>query len=423
MMTREQAVKFLKNKPYKFGHMLGFTKLTELHNKWIVDMVRGSGDKTLQAHRASYKTTCVSIALALTILLFPNRRTMFLRKTDSDVKEIINQVKKILENEVCLYFVQCIYGINLRITASNAGELSTNLTNDPRGTSQLVAFGCGASLTGKHFDRIFTDDIVNVSDRISRADRERTKLTYQELQNIKNRDGRIFNTGTPWHKDDCFTLMPAAEKYDCYTTGLITPEKLGEIKKSMTASLFAANYELRHIAEEDIIFDNPKMDEDFKLVLNGIAHVDAAYGGEDYTAFTICKKHDDKYYVLGKLWHKHVDECQDEIKQLMEEYRANKIFCESNGDKGYLAKELRKKDLKAITYRESQNKFLKITSYLKGAWENVYFVTGTDKEYINQICEFNENIEHDDAPDSLASIIRKLYGKNTEPFESVLGLI
>ena len=27
--------------------------------------------------------------------------------------------------------------------------------------------------------------------------------------------GRLTNTGTPWHKDDCFTLMPAAEKYDC----------------------------------------------------------------------------------------------------------------------------------------------------------------------------------------------------------------
>lgn len=422
-MNREQAVKFLKYKPYKFGHLLGFTKLTKLHNEWIIDMVRGVGDKTLQAHRASYKTTCVSIALALIMLLFPNKRTMFLRKTDSDVKEIINQVKKILENERYRYFVQCIYGVNLKITTSNYGELSTNLTNDPRGTSQLVAFGCGSSLTGKHFDRIFTDDIVNVSDRISKAERDKTKLIYQELQNIKNRDGRIFNTGTPWHKDDCFTIMPNPEKFDCYQTGLITPEKLEEIKKSMTASLFSANYELKHIADEDVIFDNPKINEDFKLILNGIAHVDAAYGGEDYTAFTICKKQNDKYYVFGKLWHKHVDECLDDIKLCMQETRANKIYCENNGDKGYLAKELRKKELKAITYRESQNKFLKITSYLKGAWENVYFVTGTDKEYINQICEFNENAEHDDAPDSLASIIRKLYSKNTDEFESVLGLI
>lgn len=423
MITREQAVMFLKYKPYKFGHLLGFTKLTELHNKWIIDMVRGSGDKTLQAHRASYKTTCVSIALSIIILLMPNKRTMFLRKTDSDVKEIINQVKKILENEKYRYFVNCIYGVDLKITTSNYGELSTNLTNDPRGTSQLVAFGCGSSLTGKHFDRIFTDDIVNVTDRVSKAERDKTKLIYQELQNIKNRDGRIFNTGTPWHKDDCFTIMPNIERYDCYSTGLIAEEKLNEIKKSMTASLFSANYELKHIADEDVIFDNPRIGEDIKKALNGIAHVDAAYGGEDYTAFTVCKKDGGNYYIFGKLWHKHVDECFDNISLYMSELRAAKIYCEDNGDKGFAAKEMRKRGLRAITYHESQNKYLKITSYLKGEWGNVYFVAGTDNEYINQVCEYNENAEHDDAPDSLASLIVKLYGKKTEKFNSILGLV
>ena len=36
------------------------------------------------------------------------------------------------------------------------------------------------------------------------------------------------------------------------------------------------------------------------------------------------------------------------------------------------------------------------------------------EEYINQICEFNEFADHDDAPDSLASIIRKLYTRNDD---------
>ena len=58
-------------------------------------------------------------------------------------------------------------------------------------------------------------------------------------------------------------------------------------------------------------------------------------------------------------------------------------------------------------YHEDMNKYLKITSYLKGAWQDVIFVAGTDKEYINQVCDYNENADHDDAPDSLASIIRK----------------
>ena len=50
-MTRKQAIDFLTKKPYRFGIMLGFDKLSEVHNKWIIDMVKGKDDKTLQASR------------------------------------------------------------------------------------------------------------------------------------------------------------------------------------------------------------------------------------------------------------------------------------------------------------------------------------------------------------------------------------
>ena len=421
-MTREQAVNFLLTSPYKLGHMLGFTKLTDLHNAWILDMLKGEGDRTLQAHRASYKTTCVSIALALIIILLPNKRTLFLRKTDADIKEIIKQVQKILKDPHTQYFVQCIYGVNLKLTVESATEINTNLTTDIRGTSQLVGMGCGSSITGKHFDRIFTDDIVNINDRVSKAERDRTKLVYQELQNIKNRDGRIFNTGTPWHKDDCFAIMPEAEKFDCYSTGLISDEQLEVIKKSMTRSLFAANYELRHIAAEDVIFQNPQTGADPSEVEQGDCHIDAAYGGEDYTAFTICKKKDGKYYVYGRCWRKHIDDVQDEIISLRKAFNAGRIHCENNGDKGYLGKALRQKGERVNIYRENMNKFLKITSYLKAEWENVIFVAGTDKEYIDQICDYNENAEHDDAADSLASIVRILWKRkeNDNNYVSIL---
>lgn len=410
-MTREQAVMFLKEKPYKFGHLVGFTKLTELHNKWIIDMVRGEGDKTLQAHRGSYKTTCVSIALSFIIVLLPNLRTLFMRKTDADIKEIISQVKKILLSEQMRYFVKTIYGVDLKLTVATANEISTNLTNDPRGTSQLVGIGMGSSITGKHFDRIFTDDIVNVQDRISKAERDKTKVAYQELQNIKNRGGRIFNTGTPWHKDDAFELMPNPEKWDCNSTGLMSEEEIDGLRKGMTASLFAANYLLKHIAAEDVIFENPQIGADPALVEQGECHIDAAYGGEDWTAFTICRKTNGKYYVLGKCWRKHVDDVEDEIIQIRKSFNAGRINCENNGDKGYLGKELRAKGERVNIYHESMNKYLKITTYLKSEWESVIFVKGTDEEYINQICDYNENAEHDDCPDSLASLVRQLWNK------------
>lgn len=410
-MTREAAIAILLNEPVKVGYAVGFDKLTALHNRWITEMIRGTQDKTLQAHRGSYKTTCVSVALACIFVLLPNKKTLFLRKTDADVKEVIRQVRNILLSPPMQEAARLIHGKDMVLTTQTASELSSNLPGDSKGTSQIVAMGINGSITGKHFDRIFTDDIVNVQDRTSKAERDRTKIVYQELQNIRNRGGRIFNTGTPWHKEDCFSLMPNIERHDCYSTGLISKEQLQIIREAMTASLFAANYELRHIASDDVIFTSPQTGADPALAEQGICHIDASYGGEDGTAFTICKKSGGKYYIYGRLWQKHVDDCLPEIIRLRKAFNARIIYCERNADKGYLAKALRDKGERADTYHEKTNKFVKITSYLKSEWKNVVFVAGTDAEYINQICDYTENAEHDDAPDSAASIVRKLWNK------------
>ena len=412
-MTQQEAIKILKDEPIRIGWAVGFKDLRGLHNQWMHEMITATNDRLLQSHRGSYKTTCVSIAIACMIVLLPNKKIMFMRKTDSDVKEVVRQVQNILVSPCMQALCELIHGKPLLFTTASGTEISTNLSKDSKGTVQLYGCGISGSLTGKHFDFIFTDDIVNVQDRISKAERDHTKMIYQELQNIRNRGGRIFNTGTPCHKDDAFSLMPEPQKYDCYTTGLIDSEQLETIRQSMTASLFAANYELRHIASDDIIFDNPAKGADPALVEQGICHIDAAYGGEDYTAFTICCKRDGEYYVYGKIWQKNVDDVQDEIIRLRKAFNAGKIYCENNGDKGYLAKALRNKGERVCVYHENMNKFVKITSYLKSEWGNVQFVAGTDENYINQICDYNENAEHDDAPDSLASMIRLLWKKKT----------
>lgn len=425
---QKKTIKWLIKRPVEVGHLLGFDKLTDLHNEWMVDMITGEDDETLQSHRGSYKTTCVSISLAIIILLFPTLKTMFMRKTSNDVAEVVAQVKKILLSEYFQYLSMVIWGCELILVVDRYDQITTNLAvADPRGTPQLVALGTQGSLTGKHFDRIFTDDIVNISDRVSKAERERTKIVYQELQNIINRGGRIFNTGTPWHKEDAFSIMPEPKKYDCYETGLIEPDKLEKIKSLMTASLFAANYELRHIASDDVIFKEARTGADRALAEQGNCHIDAAYEGSDYTAFTICRKADGIYYVLGKLWRKHVDDVEDEIIRIRKEMNAGRISCEKNGDKGYLGKSLRQKGERTHIYHENMNKFIKITTYLKAEWSNVVFVEGTDAEYIQQILDYNENAEHDDAPDSLACMVRELWrkgnsGTDTDAYENFLFL-
>jgi len=411
-------------RPVDIAHALGFTLLNDLHNDWMREMFNGVEDETLQAHRGSYKTTCVAVVLALLVVCKPNLKIAFFRKTDRDVKDIIKQIQKMLHSDVLIYIARVLWNKDLELLTENSTEILTNLPDDPRGGAQLVGLGIGGSITGKHYDIIFTDDIVNVDDRTSKSEREKTRLFYQELQNIKNRDYRckIFNTGTPWHKEDAFELMPPAIKFDVYSTGLISPEEQASIRAKMLPSLYAANYELKHIAGEDVVFRDPHLGADPSVLFDcECTHIDAAYGGQDYTAMTLCTKKDGKFYIYGKLWRKHVDDVTADILSIHESFRAGRIYCENNGDKGYLAKALRGYGEKVNTYHEGMNKMLKISTFLKFNWERVYFVQGTDEKYLQQILDYNEEADHDDAPDSCASAIRIMGPKRETAYSSPFG--
>lgn len=407
-MNTEQLIRELKAKPDNYLRLMGFGRKSPVYREWMRIMVFGKEDETIQAFRGSGKTTCVAGSLALIMVLYPNLRVAFMRKTDSDVKEVIAQVRKMLESEDTRAISLAIWGVQVVLTTSTQNELSTNLTNDPRGSSQLTGMGVNGSLTGKHYDVIFTDDIVNLKDRTSRAEREHTKQVYMELQNIKNRGGRIVNTMTPWHVDDAGSLMPKPRKWD-YTTmpEVMTDEDAKHIKERMTPSLWAANYELRFIPSDDVIFTSPKTGADQSLVEGGECHVDAAYHGEDFTAFTAMAVHDGVRYVYGRMWRKHVD---DVMPLIMDDYRRlmlGRLYTETNADKGYSARAFKELGARVVPYPESMNKHMKIVTHLKAAWPSIVFVEGTDQAYIDQICDYTEDAEHDDAPDSLASLCQR----------------
>ena len=412
-MTEEAKVLLAELKPQveELGRQVGFPDLTPLHGQWIRDMVWGEEDYTLQAHRGSFKSSCLAIAISLILVIYPTRNIIFLRKTDSDVSEMMGMVSKILSSRVIRNIVKIAYHQELKVEGESMNHLSTNLWTSPMGAPQLLGLGIRASITGKHAFYVITDDICNKDDRESRAERERTKRQYDELQNIRNKGGRIINLGTPWHKEDVFSRMPNIERYDCYTTGLISPEQLDRLRQSMAPSLFAANYELKHIASSELIFDtSPRFTSDPSVMRDGVAHVDAAYGGSDYTAFT-CGKLDwdsDTLYLYGKIWHKAVDKVMDPIIEEAQRLLCEPIKCEKNGDKGFLLREFFNRGVYASGYNESMNKFVKICTYLKKWWPKIVFLEGTDPEYIDQILDYTENAEHDDAPDSAACVCRIL---------------
>lgn len=409
----------IKENPYKIAKDIGFTDVIKYpHNEWMQHIIKDKGDYTLLAHRGSYKSSCLSVCIALMMVLYPQSNIIFLRKADNDVAEMIRMVKKALESNALQSICRILYhNKSITLTESTASSITTNLFLSASGSSQLLGIGLKSSITGKHADIVITDDICNISDRISKAERERTKLQYQELQNIRNRGGRIINTGTKWHEEDVFSLIDDINIYDCYDTKLISEEKLQEIRDSMTPSLFACNYELRIIASEDVIFTNAQTGGDPTLCEQGYMQLDSAFYGEDYTAWSIMQRHDDKYYVYGKMKRKHVEECYDEIKADYERFMCGRLYNENNADKGMVGKELRKLGMKVILYHEDMNKYMKIVTYLKAIWKDLIFVEGTDAEFINQIEDFYEDAEHDDAPDSVASLARIYSSKSKSEYK------
>ncbi|MBO2515948.1 MAG: hypothetical protein CW338_01540 [Clostridiales bacterium] len=394
--------------PLLLGHGLGFRDLTPMHGAWMEKMLRAKEDMTLQAHRGSYKTTCLGIVIALIMLTERDKNIIFLRKTDNDVAEVIRLVHRILRSGPVSGWLRA-RGEELKITRCNGSEITTSLYAPLSGSVQLLGIGIGGSLTGKHADIVITDDIVNLKDRFSRAERERTKNAYQELQNIKNRGGRIINTGTPWHKEDCFCLMPEPDRYDCYNTGLMDADQIEQLRRSMSPSLFAANYELRHIAREDALFaGEPRFTQDPLNLRDGIAHIDAAYGGGDCTALTCACRAEDTIYLYGRLWQGHVQNVLDAALRECDRLMCAPVYCETNADKGYLGREIRARGHEARLYSEHENKYFKISSFLRKWWDHIVFLEGTDRDYLEQILDYSAGAAHDDAPDSAASLIRVL---------------
>ena len=244
-----------------------------------------------------------------------------------------------------------------------------------------------------------------------------------ELQNVRNRGGVSIACGTTWHKQDVFSLMPPADVYTCYETGLMTEKEIANLKKTMTPALFAANYELKFIANEDAIFTDIRYVKPSDLTeqeikdgvkpkdfLDGcIAHLDASYGGGDTTALTLMKKMSDgRIFAFGKVWDKHVKHCMNDITMLCNFYNYRTLWMETNGDKGYLAQEFRQRGMKVMTYHEKMNKDVKIQTYLYGAWQDIYWLEETDPNYVNQVMDYTENAEIVDAPDSGACACRLL---------------
>ena len=262
-------------------------------------------------------------------------------------------------------------------------------------------------LRGASVKYCYGDEVVTWNPDVFSMLKSRLDKAYSRCDLTCNPEGP-----THWFKRE---LDKAGEDWYIQTYTLDDNPKLDEaVKKRMKRDFSGTVFYQRYIlglwaTSEGALFTTmPEYCNQTEKLRDGIAHVDAAYGGEDYTALTCAKRDGDTLYLYGRLWRKHVDTLMDVLQSETERLMCAPIYCETNGDKGYLARELRRRNMAVRAYPEKMNKYLKISTYLKKWWDNIVFLEGTDKDYIAQIMDYTEDAEHDDAPDSAACCCRIL---------------
>ncbi len=408
----------IKNKPHVLGHWLGYNDLSEIHSKWIIDCWDSGKDYTLQAHRNSYKTTAVLVIGAIRWLFFhPNDTILISRKSQTDANKILSEIATHYNSDKLKTIYKDCYNTEDLIKRSNSTVLDLTLHRQASKESNIETIGMGGGITGGHFDKVMGDDLITVKDRVSKAEREATKTFIRELKNIpKTEGGTITITGTPWHKEDAYSIIKPPEKYPLGSIHIkgFTDEKIEDIKQSTTPSLFAANYELKHISSDDHMFADIKYCKwDMDKSPNG--YIDPAYSGTNTSSMALLYQDGEKIVVRGWAWRQDITELYSKLRNLLVDYNSGTVWIESNADKGLSLKDFRNIYPASSGVYESMNKHLKIVSYLKQNWNNVYFAEDCQPEFIEQIVDYVEGDEPDDAPDALAALIRQVVKGTMKP--------
>jgi hypothetical protein len=402
----------IRDEPRRLGYLLGYDKLLPLHDKWIRETWDTKGSHALMAYRGSYKTTAVvTVGVIRRLLFFPDSRILIIRKTYTEAAKIIKAISACFDKPLLKALFKDIYDKVPKKKVDGDGRLSFNFKSTATPEANLTAYGIGTAITGAHADVIIADDIIGLEDRVSQAERESVKEHIREIAaNIIDPGALTIWLGTKWAQGDGWDVIEEfteINKYPVETCNFLPPEEIEEKRRRLTPFLFAVNYSLELMADESLMFQEPRwgtFDLESWRTMPVRAHLDCAYGGDDTCALTIMAGD----HVIGFLHEGHVQGWYETIEEKYRKYRCREILLETNSDKGYVARDLRGLGLSTRTYAERDNKAIKISTYLYGAWKDLIWDRETDAGYMNQILDYRPGgRSHDDAPDSAAVLCRE----------------
>ena len=420
----DEFLKIIAEEPHKLGWFIGKDKLLPIHSEWIKYCWDSNEPRGLQAFRGSYKTTSILVVGAIRWMLFhPDDRIGIFRKNYNSAADITNTIAIIMMLPEVIELFRYAHGVAPRIIRQRDGRYHWNFKSTQTPEGNLNPLGIDGANTGTHLDKVLSDDIITIKDKISRAERERTKgMVHEIATNIIDPGKGSSWIGTPWHREDAWgeinTFCDIA-KYPISKFNFLEKGEAEKKKRTTTPFLYAINYELEIGKDESLLFSDPVYSNGWDFSIRDVVgHLDAAYDGDHYCALTFISPirgegEETIYQAAGFTYSGHVKDWYSTIKNLCIKYRVKYLYEETNADKGMSARDLTAVGLRIKSYSESQNKHLKISSNLYKFWRQIEWAPESDDEYMAQVTDYKEGSEPDDAPDSAASLLREAFREST----------
>ena len=422
-------IELIRRNPEILGLLAGKDKLTPLHGEWMLYLLDSPEERALQAHRGSYKTTAVVEIGAIWYLMFhPNARIGIVCKSYTAAAERVRNISNIMMLPEISSLLEFAWGDKWKFTTRREGKLEVSVKKTKTKEPSIMAFGIESAVTGYHVDVALFDDVVDLKDRVSVAEREKTKYVLQEFRaNIIDPGGLLAHIGTPWDKHDAWEILPTPKKYPVSITNLLSKEEEAEKQKKTTPLLYAINYKLEFENEDDMLFRDPRMGKWHDDLTRVTAHVDAAFDGDNYCALTIMGvMPDGKLNAVGFVFEGNIKVWFDKLAEKVVRYGAKTIHMEDNADKGYSTDILKTNDIVKDnhiwieSYHESMQKDVKIATYAAEVWQDIEWSVDSMPEYLEQCTDWRPKMEPDDAPDSLASLCREANFTSTRKYNSAI---
>lgn len=422
--------------------MLGYTQLSQIHSDWIKYWYIGTpiggvkeetlrpkkikGDRSLMAHRNSYKTTSLIVGAAWYLTFInPNGRIRFDRKSDKDASKAVSSLMNHFDGDFIGSWHHRLYKVpKLKTDIWGQSRIKIASRTKPFNEASVESAGIASGQTGSHYDIINSDDFITIKDRVSKAERAKTEVYLSEIINIPAPGGHINFTGTPWHKKDGWSLVPPPVKFplgSCKIIGL-DDERIASIRKRMPISLFIANYDLENSENIDGEFSEIKfLETPWEIEANNIGYLDPAGEGVDTCGLSFVGWNSKGQIQTAVFtWDEPVWDIMDKVFELMHKYNIRILYIETNFDNGALYRQYANTG-RVAPDRRSHNKPTFIMTMLKQYYPEIYFDENSDDEAVAQITEWSPLVDLDDVPDSLAGALEKLPENDSD--DSILGRV